>query len=328
MPSKKSKANQKEAAAEALVSARQKAGAKEKKRADQWLVERGLVETREKAKALVMAGQVLTGTRRIDKPGEALDAEQAILLTLKAGLPYVSRGGLKLERALDAFGVAVKEKLALDIGASTGGFTDCLLQRGARAVYAVDVGQSQLAWRLQTDPRVIVLDKTNIRYLEALPEEKERGTRNEEKERGTRRRNEEETARASLAELVVIDVSFISLKLVLPAARRLSIAGAPIVALVKPQFEAGREQVGKGGIIRDPAVHRKVLEDLVKWCSENGFLITGLIRSPILGTEGNAEFLAHLQAVEQKVEAPEQAQMQLLIGPLFEPAGLPDTIQD
>lgn len=296
MPSKKSLTNKKEEAAALLAP---KAGAKEKKRADQWLVERGLVETREKAKALIMAGQVLAGTQRIDKPGDALDAVQAASLTLKAGLPYVSRGGLKLERALDAFEVQAEGKTALDIGASTGGFTDCLLQRGAKAVFAVDVGQSQLAWKLQTDPRVIVLDKTNIRYLETLPPQ-------------------EENVGAPLAELVVIDVSFISLKLVLPAARRLSKQGASIVALVKPQFEAGREQVGKGGIIRDPAVHRKVLEDLVKWCSENSFAVLGLIRSPILGTEGNAEFLAHLHAADHELDPSQQAQMLALIGPLFE----------
>lgn len=298
MPSKKSKAN-KEAAA--LVVIKSSLG-KDKKRADQWLVERGLVETREKAKALIMAGQVLAGTKRIDKPGEALDISQANTLSLKAVLPYVSRGGLKLERALEAFGVQPEGKLALDIGASTGGFTDCLLQRGARAVFAVDVGQSQLAWKLQTDPRVIVLDKTNIRYLESLP-------------------LSEAGASPVLVELVVIDVSFISLKLVLPAARRLSLPGAPILSLVKPQFEAGREQVGKGGIIREPAVHRKVLKDLVEWCSENQFLVKALTRSPILGTEGNAEFLAELYALDYK---PDQTQMLSLVGPLFEPVQ-PDT---
>jgi 23S rRNA (cytidine1920-2'-O)/16S rRNA (cytidine1409-2'-O)-methyltransferase len=295
MPSKKSKINTLEEKNPAP-----KKPAKEKKRVDQWLVERGLVETREKAKALIMAGQVLAGTRRVDKPGENLDAGQAASLTLKAGLPYVSRGGLKLEKALDVFEVKPEGKVALDIGASTGGFTDCLLQRGAKLVFAVDVGQSQLAWKLQTNPRVIVMDKTNIRYLEALPPLPDQP--------------------APLAELIVIDVSFISLKLVLPAARRLSLPGAPIVALVKPQFEAGREQVGKGGIIRDHAVHRKVLEDLIKWCCENGFLVAGLIRSPILGTEGNLEFLAYLHALDREVIPEEQAQeMMALVDPLFEP---------
>ena len=250
-----------------------------KKRADQWLVERGLAETREKAKALIMAGAVLADTRRIAKPGDSLDEATAATLHLKAGagLKYVSRGGLKLERALDAFGVDPAGRLVLDIGASTGGFTDCVLQRGAREVVDVDVGQNQLAWSIRTNPQVVVMDKTNIRYLEALPPDGDI---------------------PRLAELVVIDVSFISLKLVLPAARRLSQPTAPIVALVKPQFEAGREQVGKGGIIRDAAVHRGVLQDLIQWCLQNQFEVLNLIPSPILGTEGNREFLIHLLSGE------------------------------
>ncbi len=220
-----------------------------------------------------MAGQVLAGTRRVDKPGEMVDEAGAATLTLKAGaaLKYVSRGGLKLEKALDEFGIDPADRLVLDIGASTGGFTDCVLQRGAQSVIAVDVGQSQLDWKLRTDSRVVVLDKTNIRYLEALPE-------------------------GQLADLVVIDVSFISLKLVLPVAARLSLPTAPIVALVKPQFEAGRELVGKGGIIRDPVVHRIVVTDLVKWSQQHGFEVRGLTASPILGTEGNREFLILLAA--------------------------------
>lgn len=259
---------------------------KEKRRVDQWLVDLGLADSREKAKALVMAGQVLAGTRRVDKPGENLDQAAAAGLTLKAGatLKYVSRGGLKLERALDTFGLNPEGKLVLDIGASTGGFTDCVLQRGARLVFAVDVGQNQLDWKIRTDPRVLVMDKTNIRYLEALPSlPGDAGPV-----------PGDEGAAPPLAEMVVIDVSFISLKLVLPAARRLSLTEAPIVALVKPQFEAGREQVGKGGIIKDPAVHRAVLKDLIEWCGEQHFEIRGLINSPILGTEGNREFLAYL----------------------------------
>lgn len=248
----------------------------EKKRVDLWLVELGLADTREKAKALIMAGQVLAGTRRVDKPGENFDAASAASLNLKAGatLRYVSRGGLKLEKALDEFKVDPAGKLGLDIGASTGGFTDCLLQRGATRIFAVDVGQNQLDWKIRTDERVIVLDKTNIRYLDNLPEN-------------------------ILAEIVVIDVSFISLKLVLPAARRLSQPGADIVALVKPQFEAGKEQVGKGGIIKDPTVHRGVLTNLLEWWEQNNFRLHGLIVSPILGTEGNREFLAHLTAATE-----------------------------
>jgi 23S rRNA (cytidine1920-2'-O)/16S rRNA (cytidine1409-2'-O)-methyltransferase len=253
-----------------------------KRRVDQWLVDLGLVDSREKAKALVMAGQVLAGTRRIDKPGENLDQVGAASLSLKAGatLKYVGRGGLKLEKALDEFGLDPHAKLVLDIGASTGGFTDCVLQRGASLVFAVDVGQNQLDWKIRTDRRVIVMDKTNIRYLEELPPPGP------------------DSAAAPLAEMVVIDVSFISLKLVLPAARRLSQPDAPIVALIKPQFEAGREQVGKGGIIKDPAVHRAVLLDLIEWCRQHHFEIRGLINSPILGTEGNREFLAYLANIE------------------------------
>lgn len=269
---------------------------KQKRRVDQWLVDLGLVNSREKAKALVMAGQVLAGTRRIDKPGENLDDAASKTLTLKAGatLRYVGRGGLKLEKALDEFGLDPKDRLVLDIGASTGGFTDCVLQRGAKLVYAVDVGQNQLDWRIRNHPRVVVMDKTNIRYLENLPAA------------------EAEPAKFPLAEMVVIDVSFISLKLVLPAARRLSMADAPVVALVKPQFEAGREQVGKGGIIKDPAVHRAVLLDLIEWCGQHRFEIRGLINSPILGTEGNREFLAYLVDNEQATD-PSLTDSQLLI---------------
>jgi 23S rRNA (cytidine1920-2'-O)/16S rRNA (cytidine1409-2'-O)-methyltransferase len=286
----------------------QKPSAKQKQRADVWLVERNLAETREKAKALIMAGQVLAGTQRIDKPGDMLDAVRAATLNLKAGaaLAYVSRGGLKLEKALDIFQVDPIGKVALDIGASTGGFTDCLLQRGVVMVWAVDVGHNQLDWKILQDPRVLVLDKTNIRYLENLPPLPEAGNG------------------ATLAQIVVIDVSFISLKLVLPAARRLSEIGAPIVTLVKPQFEAGREQVGKGGIIRDPAVHRQVLETLVNWCNANSFEVHGLTSSPILGTEGNAEFLALLKASPSEI-SPEQASAALaLIPPLFDVVSLPE----
>jgi len=280
-----------------------KARPKNKQRADVWLVERKLVESREKAKALIMAGVVLAGTQRVDKPGDMLDIVQAATLVLKASatLPYVSRGGLKLAHALDEFKVDPADKVGLDIGASTGGFTDCLLQRGARHVWAVDVGHSQLDWKIRQDTRVTVLDKTNIRYLEKLPPLPD-------------------SQNATLAQIVVIDVSFISLKLVLPAARRLSEPQADIVVLVKPQFEAGREQVGKGGIIRDPAIHRMVLEDLVGWSNTNQFAIQALTRSPILGTEGNAEFLAHIVATPTAISA-DAARIALdLITPLFVPA--------
>ncbi|WJW69240.1 TlyA family RNA methyltransferase [Candidatus Chlorohelix allophototropha] len=256
-----------------------------KKRVDQWLVELGIAPTREKAQALIMAGQVLAGTRRIDKAGQSLNPVEAHTLNLKEGsaLKYVSRGGFKLEHALDVFQIDPTGKLALDVGASTGGFSDCFLQHGARKVIALDVGNSQLAWSLRQDSRVYILDHTNVRYSESLPEvEPGRG--------------------AALADVAAVDVSFISLKLVLPAVRNLIIPDAPLVVLVKPQFEAGKERVGKGGIIKDTLVHRAVLEDLIEWWNTNRFTLQGLIRSPILGTEGNLEFLAHLKAVEEVVD--------------------------
>jgi 23S rRNA (cytidine1920-2'-O)/16S rRNA (cytidine1409-2'-O)-methyltransferase len=256
---------------------RQEKTAGKKNRADVWLVERGLAESREKAKALIMAGVVLAGTRRIDKAGDNLSEAEAATLLLKgnAAIKYVSRGGLKLEKALDEFGINPGGMLALDVGASTGGFTDCLLQRGARKVIALDVGHSQLAWSLRQDERVYVLDKTNMRYVESLPEV-------------------EAVVSPTLVDIVVIDVSFISLKLILPAVKKLVRENAPIICLIKPQFEAGKGEIGKGGIIKDSKVHRHVLEDLVKWFFSNGLAVLSLIKSPILGTEGNTEFLAHL----------------------------------
>lgn len=232
---------------------------------DVLLVERGLAESREKAKRLIMAGEVLVGDRVVDKPGTrvAEDAE----IRLRATLPYVSRGGLKLEAALDRFGVAVAGKVAADVGASTGGFTDCLLQRGAARVYAIDVGYGQLAWKLRNDPRVVVLERTNIRYLESLPEP---------------------------VDLATVDVSFISLELVLPVVVRLLKPEGEIIALIKPQFEAGREHVGKGGVVRDPEVHRSVLERITAWALEHGLAVRGLMRSPLKGPAGNVEFLAYL----------------------------------
>jgi len=232
---------------------------------DVLLVERGLAESREKAKRLIMAGEVLVGDRVVDKPGTrvAEDAE----IRLRATLPYVSRGGLKLEAALDRFGVAVAGEVAADIGASTGGFTDCLLQRGAARVYAIDVGYGQLAWRLRNGPRVVVLERTNIRYLEGLPEP---------------------------VDLATVDVSFISLELVLPVVVRLLKPEGEIIALIKPQFEAGREHVGKGGVVRDPEVHRSVLEGITAWALEHGLAVRGLMRSPLKGPAGNVEFLAYL----------------------------------
>ncbi|MDH7488400.1 MAG: TlyA family RNA methyltransferase [Anaerolineae bacterium] len=239
---------------------------KDKVRLDVLLVERGLAETREKARRLTLAGHVEVDGRIADKPGMAVPRDADV--RVREGLPFVSRGGLKLAAALDAFGIAVDGLVAADFGASTGGFTDCLLQRGARRVYALDVGYGQLAWPLRDDPRVVVMDRVNVRYLEGLPE---------------------------AVDLVTIDVSFISLGLVLPAALRvLKPESGQVVALVKPQFEAGRDKVGKGGVVKDPAVHREVLEKVRDAARGLGFRVRGLIRSPITGPAGNAEFLLYL----------------------------------
>jgi len=236
-----------------------------KKRLDVLLVERGLVESRERAQRLIRAGQVLVEERVVDKPGARVARDAAI--RLQATLPYVSRGGQKLEAALARFGIEVAGVVALDVGASTGGFTDCLLQHGVARVYAVDVGYGQLAWKLRRDPRVVVLERTNIRYLESLPEP---------------------------VDLATVDVSFISLELVLPVVIKLLKPEGEIVALIKPQFEAGREQVGKGGVVRDPVVHRAVLRRILGWARDHGLAVRGLMRSPLLGPAGNVEFFAHL----------------------------------
>lgn len=236
-----------------------------KERVDLALFRRGLVESREKARALVMAGLVLVDERVVDKPG-ALVAEDAPLY-LRAQLPYVSRGGIKLAHALDAFVVDVRGKVGLDVGASTGGFTDCLLQRGALRVYAVDVGYGQLDLRLRRDPRVVLMERTNARYLTQLPE---------------------------APDLSTIDVSFISLEKVIPPVMKLLGPEGVVLALVKPQFEAGREMVGKGGVVRDPAVHRAVIERLCAWATAWGLTIKGLDASPILGPKGNREFFLYL----------------------------------
>ena len=235
-----------------------------KERLDVLMVTQGLAESRQQAQRLIMAGQVAVGDRVIDKPGTRVPVTTQ--MAVKGRLPYASRGGFKLAAALDAFGLDVHGWIVADVGASTGGFTDCLLQRGAGRVYAIDVGYGQLAWKLQKDPRVIVMDRTNARYLENLAER---------------------------VDLATIDVSFISLKLILPAVGGWLREGGQIVALVKPQFEAGRRQVGKGGVVRDPAVHQQVLEGLATWAASEGIGLLGLIRSPITGPAGNVEFLAH-----------------------------------
>jgi 23S rRNA (cytidine1920-2'-O)/16S rRNA (cytidine1409-2'-O)-methyltransferase len=238
-----------------------------KTRLDLLLVQRGLAESREKARAMIMAGLVEVDQVAANKPGHLITPGSKIFI--KQLLPYVSRGGLKLKAALDQFSVDVKGRVLLDVGASTGGFTDCLLQRGAKRVVAVDVGYGQFHWRLRQDPRVALLERTNIRNLAP-------GMIKED------------------LDGAVIDVSFISLKLVLPVVSRLLKQDSFIVALVKPQFEVGKGQVGKGGVVRDPALHQAVLEDLCAFFREVGWKVEGQISSPVLGPKGNKEFLVYL----------------------------------
>lgn len=244
-----------------------------KQRLDILVVEKGLASSREQAKALIMAGQIFVGGSREDKPGSLFEDSAEIQIHGKS-LPYVSRGGLKLEKALDAFGLDLQDKICLDIGASTGGFTDCMLQNGAAKVFAVDVGYGQLAYKLRMDPRVVCLEKTNVRYL--IPE-----------------------VLGEAGDFASVDVSFISLNLVLPPLLALLKEEAELVLLVKPQFEAGREKVGKKGVVRDKAVHREVLEKVCAKARELGCGILGLSYSPIKGPEGNIEYLLYLSKQEQ-----------------------------
>ena len=230
------------------------------------MVERGLAESRAKAQAQVLAGQVFSGERRLDKPGQAVAPDTPLEVRTSA-VPYVSRGGLKLAHGLDHFGIDPGGMVALDVGASTGGFTDVLLQRGATRVYAVDVGHGQLAWRLRSDPRVVVLEKINARHLsrEHVPEP---------------------------IDLIVCDVSFISLELALPAALALASPTALLIALIKPQFEVGKGHVGKGGVVRDPALHQAVCARISRWLADDqGWRVRGVTPSPITGPKGNREFL-------------------------------------
>ena len=239
-----------------------------KQRADQLLVEQGLAESRTKAQALILAGMVSCGERRVDKPGEQLAAD-ALLVLKGRDHPWVSRGGVKLASALDHFRITVEGHVALDIGASTGGFTEVLLSRGARRVYAVDVGHGQLAWKLRQDARVVVRERLNARHLTGadIPEP---------------------------VDIITCDASFIGLSTVLPAPLALAAEPAQLVALVKPQFEAGRARVGKGGVVRDPQIHREVCEHAASWvAAQPGWSVVGLIESPILGPEGNREFLLY-----------------------------------
>jgi 23S rRNA (cytidine1920-2'-O)/16S rRNA (cytidine1409-2'-O)-methyltransferase len=242
--------------------------AKGRPRLDRLLVDKGLAESREKARAMIMAGLVEIDGIRVDKPGHPIPDEAAISLK-ESRLPFVSRGGQKLEAALDHFSIGVQSLTLLDVGASTGGFTDCLLKRGAGRVIAIDVGYGQLAWTLRQDPRVEVREKTNIRYLK--PERLK-----------------------SLAHGAVIDVSFISLKQVVPPVSQLLVENAFIIALIKPQFEVGKGRVGKGGVVRDPLLHQEVIEDLTCFFKDAGWQIQGHIPSPLLGAKGNREFLTYL----------------------------------
>jgi 23S rRNA (cytidine1920-2'-O)/16S rRNA (cytidine1409-2'-O)-methyltransferase len=246
-----------------------------KKRLDQFLLDKGIASSRSKAQAIIMAGRVLINEQKIDKAGILVD-EKSTIRILGDQNPYVSRGGLKLEKALDEFKADPSGKICLDIGASTGGFTDCLLQRGALKVYAIDVGYGQLDLKIRNDKRVIVIEKTNARNLAPADLYKD----NKDK-----------------ADLAVIDVSFISLSKILPAVHGLIKEDGEVVALVKPQFEAGRSEVGKGGVIKDKAVREKALNNVIESAKNIGFNFTASIDSPIKGTDGNIEFLIYLKKV-------------------------------
>lgn len=247
-----------------------------KERVDVLLVERGLAETREQAKRSIMAGIVFSDQNRLDKPGEKIIAD-APLIVKGNTLKYVSRGGLKLEKALETFQVDVKDKIILDIGASTGGFTDCALQNGAAHCYALDVGYNQLAWKIRQDPRVTVMERTNFRY--ATPDLFTKG----------------------LPQFATIDVSFISLTLILPALKKIIAEGGDVIALVKPQFEAGKGKVGKKGVVRERSIHFDVLKKISDASVIEGFSLRQASFSPVTGGEGNIEFLFHLTADEVPV---------------------------
>lgn len=236
-------------------------------RLDRLLVDRGLVESRERGQAMIIAGQVLVNGQKVEKAGSLVPGDAEIRI-LGAMMPYVGRGGLKLERALREFNVDVKEKICLDVGASTGGFTDCLLQHGAKKVYAVDVGYGQMAWKVRQDPRVTVIERVNIREMEPtlIPEP---------------------------IDITVIDVSFISLEKVIPPVLRFLNPGAGIVALIKPQFEVGKGHVGKGGIVRDEAVRTAAVEKVRMFFQNAGLEVNGIVPSPITGQDGNVEYLLH-----------------------------------
>ena len=246
-----------------------------KKRLDVLLVEKNLAPSREKAKAVIMAGLVYADNQKADKCGTTYD-ENVKLEVRGSALKYVSRGGLKLEKAMKSFSLDLKDKITMDIGASTGGFTDCMLQNGAKKVYSVDVGYGQLAWKLRCDPRVVNLERTNMRKVtrEQIPD---------------------------VIDFFSIDVSFISIKLLLPVARELLSDSARAVCLIKPQFEAGRENVGKKGVVRDKNVHISVVKDIYDFCLNNGYSVLGLDYSPIKGPEGNIEYLIYIEKSDSPV---------------------------
>ena len=239
-----------------------------KKRLDVLLTERGHAETRSKAQAIIMSGLVYVDGQKADKPGVSYE-ESVDIEVRTGGCPYVSRGGLKLEKALRDFGVKPEGYVCSDSGASTGGFTDCLLQQGAKKVFAIDVGYGQLDWKIRSDPRVVVMERTNVRYV--TPEQL-----------------------GEPLDLSVVDVSFISLKIVLPVIKTFLKPTGQVVCLIKPQFEAGKEKVGKKGVVREPETHKDVLDDFVSLAISLGFTILGLTFSPVKGPEGNIEFLGHL----------------------------------
>lgn len=245
-----------------------------KKRLDVLLTERGFADSRTKAQAIIMSGMVYVGGQKADKPG--VSYEENVDIEVRGDVcPYVSRGGLKLEKALRDFGVKPDGYVCSDSGASTGGFTDCLLQQGAKKVFAIDVGYGQLDWKIRSDDRVVVMERTNIRYV--TPEQL-----------------------GEPLDLSVVDVSFISLKIVLPTIKTLLKPTGQVLCLIKPQFEAGREKVGKKGVVRDAATHKEVLDDFVELANNLGFTILGLTFSPVKGPEGNIEFLGHLTLNEQQ----------------------------
>lgn len=244
-----------------------------KRRLDLAVLENGLAPSRQRAQSLIMAGKILVNQYPIDKPG-ALISDSDIISRKGADIPYVSRGGLKLEAALQNFKLEVKDKICMDVGASTGGFTDCLLQHGARRVYAVDVGYGQMAWQLRQDPHVVVIERTNIRHMpfETVGEP---------------------------VHLITIDVSFISLKIAIPAVLKFLHQNADLIALIKPQFEVGKGKVGKGGVVRNPALHEEVVKNLTDFFTGSGLLVKAVIESPIRGPKGNKEYLMWLKYMHQ-----------------------------